>query len=506
MLVVRYLAHFAPIAFNPTPRRSILPTMTDSIQPVADQATSCTTADPPTRKISPFLRLPVELRREVVNHLSRPRDLKALCLTSKEICDVATPRLYHRVDLIAKCDKNLSEEQEDELLSRVNSLLSAPSNLRFIRILNTGRFGLRTTDAIHDLLSWLREDALIEFNFSCSSAEHFPTGLQLQRLWRCQKNLQNFHLCSFHVPFLIDFSEKAQLPLSCLTKSVTRLELTYYEGELEQESAVMQFPFRTVVMSHLRHLTLNGPIPPKVVGWLNRLFAGCSFVNLKELHIDQATFTATLEPRNLPSLDIFSFGGGQEQYRNSINEMEPELPANFPLLKLRWIGVDPVYPTTLEKVLTRINGLEYLEIESFIGFERTARGRKSLAEAIESHQATLKILLIDELIKTTASAYDSQFVKRILRCKQLQVLSLPLPSNRPVAYYINIIDSLPHLVELQIYDRAGADIDGTEARSMELVKALEMYPRVKYFGFSKCLHPDGRRRSYCFVDKRRITS
>lgn len=501
MLVIQYLAQYSPTAFSPIPTRLTLLTMAEFIQPAADQTTSHSVANPAMQTTSPFLRLPVELRSEVVNHLNHPKDLKALCLTSKEICDVATPRLYHRVDLVVKSRQNLSEAQENKLLSRVNSLLSAPSNLRFIRILNTGRFGLRTTDAIHALLPQLRVDALIEFNFSSSCAENFPTGRQLQLLWCRQKNLQNFHLCTFHIPFLVDFFKKTKLPINSLTKAVTKLELTYCVGELEQESAAMQFPFRTVRLSCIRYLTLNGQIPSKVVEWLNRLFANRAFANLKELHIDQATFTTTLEPRNLPYLELFSFGGGQEQYRNSINEMEPEFPLNFPLRGLRWIGVDPVYPTTLENVLMRITGLEYLEVESFTGFERTARGRKSLAEAIESHRPTLKVLLMDEFINTTASAYDSQFIKRILKCKKLRVLSLPLPPNKSVTYYIDIIESLPHLVELQIYDRVGADYDGTEPCSVALIKALKMYPRIKFFAFSKCLHPDERRRSYCLVSR-----
>lgn len=472
------------------------------VQPAADQATSHTVPDQVTQTNSPFFRLPIELRSEVVRHLSRPSDIKALCLTSKEICDIATPCLYHRVDLMVKCEQNLSQEQEDMLMARVNSLLSAPANLRFIRILNTGQFGLRTTDAIDALILRLRRNALIEFNFSTSSADYFPTGRQLRLLWYRQKKLENLVLYIHHIPLLIDFFARTHQPPSCLTKSVTRLELRNFVSQLEEENDAMLYPFQIVDMSRLRHLTLSGPIPSQVVDGLNRLFANRSFVNLTELHVDQATFKETLKPRNLPSLNTFSFGGGGGQYRNGLNEMKPALPANFPLRKLCWIGVDPVLPNTLETVLMRINGLEYLEIESILGFERTTRCRKTLAEAIEMHKGTLKILLVDELIKTTASAYDSQFVKRILRCKQLEVLSLPLPPNKPVAYYINIIDSLPRLVEFRIYDRAGAEIDGTEPRSVALVKVLEKYPRVKFFAFSMCLHPDGRRVVHCLVDNR----
>ena len=46
-----------------------------------------------------FLHLPVELQFVVVNFISRYSDLKTLCLLSKEVSDMATPRLFYKVDL-----------------------------------------------------------------------------------------------------------------------------------------------------------------------------------------------------------------------------------------------------------------------------------------------------------------------------------------------------------------------------------------------------------------------
>lgn len=50
----------------------------------------------------PFLRLPVELQVKVANNIGLSFDLKALHLTSKEVSDIATPRLYYKVDLRRK--------------------------------------------------------------------------------------------------------------------------------------------------------------------------------------------------------------------------------------------------------------------------------------------------------------------------------------------------------------------------------------------------------------------
>lgn len=61
------------------------------------------------------------------------------------------------------------------MLVKVISPFSARSDLRFIRILNTGRFGSPTTEAINALLPQLQENALIEFNFSVDKTNSFST-------------------------------------------------------------------------------------------------------------------------------------------------------------------------------------------------------------------------------------------------------------------------------------------------------------------------------------------
>lgn len=444
-------------------------------------------------RVFPFLKLPVEIRCEVVNQLSRPSEIKALCLVSKEIYDIATPRLYNTVDLYPKSERKNQEGEEVKMLARVNSLLSATSNLRFIRILNTGRFGESTTEAIDALLFQLQENALTEFNFSDDRTNLFPTSRQLRLLWSRQKNLQNIQLTTDHIPYPIDPFNEAQEPPIYLLKSVTRLRLTNNYWKFSPYGDTMLVPLKFTDTFRLRCLTLNGPLTSKVVKRLNHLFASRSLINLTDLHLERALFQETLELSNLASLDLLSFGGGRSFSNYNVKSKKLVLPADFPLRKLVWIGPNPVYPTTaLETVLTRVIRLEHLEIESFVGFDRTTRNRKALAEAIQMHKATLKTLILDELMLTEASAYERQFLRRIWMCKQLKVLSLPLPPDKPVAYYMEIIASLPCLEEFTIYDREGADADMTSPRIAELVKAVRKFPRIKFFAFSHSSFPNIR--------------
>ena len=46
-----------------------------------------------------FPSLPVELQHMVVSYVTRPTDLKALCMTSKQLSELATPVLFSSVDL-----------------------------------------------------------------------------------------------------------------------------------------------------------------------------------------------------------------------------------------------------------------------------------------------------------------------------------------------------------------------------------------------------------------------
>ena len=384
-------------------------------------------ATPPTT--FRFLDLPFEIRIEVVNHVSRPSDIKALCRVSKEIRDIATPHLYNRVDLawkrLHRYEFYERFEPEATLLARISSLLSAPSNLRFIRILTIDLLDPETTEAIDALLPQLQENGLIEFDSVPRSK--FPTSKQIRLLWSRQKNLQNIQLCTHHISVLIYFCKQTQEPPNCLPKSITRLELSNIR---DLNSDVLLLPLDIIDTSRLRSFTLSGAISSKIVYQLNGLFASRSFFRLTDLHVEQAVFEEALELSNLPSLNLLSFGPRESSYQFKNKGLV--VPEDFPLRKLVWTGDSPLDHPTLESVVPQIKGLEHLEIESNLGSDWTASKRKVLAELIMMHEATLKTLLVDVYMDTEDSAFDEQFLRQILRCKQLEKLALYLQSYKPV--------------------------------------------------------------------------
>lgn len=127
-----------------------------------------------------FLRLPLELHVEVLKLISHNSDLKALRLVCKEISDIATPCLYYSIDLLNDDDYRVHPrinqgEKDTKTLQRIQSLLMSPANLRFVRVLNTGQFGTRSTDLMNQVLPLLRKDYLTRFSYSTRSIISFPT-------------------------------------------------------------------------------------------------------------------------------------------------------------------------------------------------------------------------------------------------------------------------------------------------------------------------------------------
>lgn len=297
----------------------------------------------------------------------------------------------------------------------------------------------------------------------------------------------------------MDFFKTTQEPPNHLLKSVNRLRLANFYNFY---SDMLLLPLNVVDTSRLRSLTLSGAISSEILSQLNWLFASRSFSRLTDLQVELAVFEKTLELSNLPSLGFLSFGLKNGPYQYSMESEGSFVPAGFPLRKLVWSGESPRNCPTIQSVLTRTQDLEQLKIECTLGFCKRAVHQKVLAKAIKMHEATLKTLLFDEAMETEPLYLNEEFVRKILKCKKLEKLALSLPPDKPVSYYTKIIASLPRLEIFRIYDRFGAYIDGTEPRSVKLVKALQKFPRIEYLEFSNCSYPITRRRSHCLVDKR----
>lgn len=168
----------------------------------------------------PFLSLPPELQTEAVNYISNYSDLKALCLASKDLSGIATPRLYYELDLRTGVKGHASRMRQ-----RINSLLLQPANLLFVRIIKTPTLGRKESQLMGRLLPLLRQDSLTKFRFSATSKTSFPTFMQMKFIWNHQKKLQNQKLYWHMVPALEEILEERTPNEVALLKSFTVLDI-----------------------------------------------------------------------------------------------------------------------------------------------------------------------------------------------------------------------------------------------------------------------------------------
>lgn len=277
----------------------------------------------------PFLRLPVELQVEVVNNLSLYSDLKAFCLISKALQSIATPRIYYKIDLRMKDDYGnfgyIDQKRKDlQMLPRIQSLLSQPANLRFVRVLKTGRFGVESTILMDRLLSLLRKDSLVKFKYSAQSRDCFPTPLQVEFLWGQQKHIQTLKLYSHMAPWLREFRNKRKPGQNALFKSFTELCIGGSVECWKMTPAKLCWPLNNLDLCLLRSLSLNGGIIRHIFPAVVDLFASKSFVNLAKLSLIQIVFERTLTLTNVPSLKLLVI-----DYCSALNN-SPNLPLIFP--------------------------------------------------------------------------------------------------------------------------------------------------------------------------------
>lgn len=422
----------------------------------------------------PFLRLPVELQVEVVNCISLYSDLKALCLTSKKVYDVATPRLYYKVDLRVgrKGIESIEWTQKyDRMVRSIHYLVWSPANLRFTRVLKTGFFEPGPTFLLGRLLSLLRIDSLIKFSYDTRSIDSFPTPLQVESLLGRQKHLQNLKLYSHMVPWFEKFLKTREPSQGTISKTFTKLDIGSSKDCMTGTRTNLCWPLRELDLCSLQNLSLNGGCIPSILDTLVDQFAGLFFANLTKLSLEQFIFSRTLALTNVPSLKslVMKYCWRFDRYL--------ALPDNFRLHSLIFKTYEEV--RMLTPFLAHIKGLQHLEITSDTQlYESDDQDMIDFTSAVISHKDTLRVFEfnVDSMshwnwAAVSDSLWDAHFVKNIQLCSKLVNLSLPVVPNQPTSYYRELIASFPSLSSLTVFTRIDAYPEWCPDRAMEIFPA-----------------------------------
>lgn len=401
----------------------------------------------------PFLRLPTELQARIVNRVRQYSDLHALCLVSKHLSEIATPRLYYKVDLTQTNQSWAIEE-------RISILLIKPANLRFVRLLKTPQMTPEDTLLMDRLLPQLRIDFLTEVSFSTHSVKTFPTPRQMTLLWYRQKNLKNLELGSHMVPWLDRFSKKRKPGRTAILKFFTILRITnnIQDARLPYTQLKMHWPLKNLDVSVLQKLTFEAYVVGRPIFLtLNTLFADGRFANLKELSFRYlCNFNQTLTLTKMPALKVLVVYFCTSQGPSVPLILAEDIRLSSLTYKDEW---DIAMLTPL---LAQAKGVEHLFITCRCEVTATAKSQRDLVRAIIMHKDTLRGLKLNETLALDTDLdvrlWDSFIVKSIqIRCRNLVDLSFPFVSSKPVSYYCELIASFPNLESLTIYEDISYD-------------------------------------------------
>lgn len=135
-------------------------------------------------------------------------------------------------------------------------------------------------------------------------------------------------------------------------------------------------------------------------------------------------------------------------------------------------------------LLAQTSDLEFLSMQILMEIRSSERTLKNLASEIIRHRQTLRVLnLTEEIFHVTedgAWLWDIHIVKAIKSCKKLVDLSLTICADRLPCYYLSLIQSLPDLVNLTIYNGRVYNDHWSHNSIRKLFKAAEQLESIVF--------------------------
>lgn len=429
----------------------------------------------------PFLRLPVELQVRVLSYVTRYSSLRSLCLVSKQLSYIATPRLFYKVDLR---QKKLSAEQSTSqqigylrTLTQINSLLTNPANLLLVRILHTSYLTPESTELVGRLLPLFRTDFLTRISFASKSIHCFPTPQQTKLLLSRQRRIKNLRLCSHMAPTVDEFVSENEQCRKAVLASFTKLYISdEFEGCDTNTEATMYWPLVNLDLSVLRYLHVSGlGVSSRILTRINALFGSGIFVNLRRIMFEWIVFDDTLTLIKLPSLELLSLA-----YCKHDKSDRPVVFSEGFKLRYFWYSTCGSI-NDLVPILAQIKGLEHLSIYGFEPVLEVDEAQSEVARAISLYKETLVTLdLVQNLVLDLLIGrpmWHFYVVEPIKECKKLVILSLPLVSDKPPCYYRELTESLPDLMGLTVYDKI------SKVSAWDSQAALQLFPPLTKLRF-----------------------
>lgn len=387
--------------------------------------------------------LPCETLCEIVNHITRPSDLKSLCLVSKTLSVVSTPRLYH--DIVIPNDLDDSRG-----IHKIVESLSNQKGLKYARRLHVGECSHQTTKAIDSLLAALPDNSILRFSYHASGENQFPTASQTEYICLHQRKIRNLHFGNFFVtiPKLLDRLQRAFL------NSVTELSFPLSPSANELGMSFPPcWPINMVNSIHLRKLELSFNLrgsKPRLAS----LFAIHPLPNLTHLSFKDCLFEdMEVDLATMPKLehlvlaDCFNIASGLV-IANGTRLKSLELSVTDGEVQADATGRFHDHGVSFEfvDVLNHFRDLDILIIHA-ISSEILSQDCVGLADAIQMHSETLSILLVQYGCTHITEIPPAHIclINAIKTCQKLSQLCIELDPIFMVREFKELIQSLPEL-------------------------------------------------------------
>lgn len=421
---------------------------------------------------SNFTTLPTDLKTLVVDHINRPTDLKALCLTSKQLRQIAVRRLYHEVTVDVGSSKD----------TRLGAFLN-PKNIGLPHIRKLDLYLTDVLDkcnqihqanfAVRMILELLPENILDKFSWHPWSPF---SGDNLVLLYKKQKRLKWAESIALdrnvleELQKIPDFRQQFANVRKIGLYPDSREVLDYCHFILKHSSSLdkitihasfedsdMPVPDRELNDSS----TAPGLITSTMFSHMHP-FAECTPLALKEITLQKLglryaadTYCKIIDFRTVKGIRIFSCTGTDALFAEL--SKSTKLPQKLETLEVKFTdNAESDGLSALDGFLCLVAGikvltLDYSNVNNLPAFAGITRHGKSLKQ-VSVHASRVPEESDDELV------YDYASFSAICKdCTLLEQLSMAFPTVSVVrpksdnfVNFENCLGDLPNLVTLNV--------------------------------------------------------
>lgn len=451
-----------------------------------------------------FLSLAIELQLMIMRFITRPTDLKTLCLVSKHLSIIATPELYHTVDLRPReiTIRGSRFELQEEQLARLKSLILGKQNLGHTRILMISEYDWYMGNILDtSLMPRFEDNCLIEFHYGNNGVysaysnhapvfDKFPDTRQMEFLWSHQQKIQTFH--STHTGTMLRFMRHNPQRAKAILQSVNELILIQKHKKGERLDLIT-WPLENFAVSSLRKLSILGWDWAQNLRKVHSLFSSHAFTNLTHIRFEGVIFDTELELKQCPSLQELEVICCESLPTDAA---KLSIPTKLQLKSFYFAcdgDIDQLQ--LLAPILSHIQGLFTLTLDLVSPFridrEKLNKCRRGIVSALGTQQETLVELVVKEITTSMLPVLFSgeELFAVILGCHTLRRLALPLAFKNPIPWYSHLMRGLPCLGYFWLTDcrkYVGNGID--EEFANKLMRGMPASSALRFLAFNNfCL-------------------